>query len=177
MSNTPSPAAPPRTPSAQRHAEESKEDSGLRLNHTPTPKNLETTTSPPPDKTLYWTLYSWKSLKIDQQPLYDNQKLLSECLSKLKTLPPIVHESEIETLKFQIAQVTSWHGFAMCSEHAPRLYWTRDSCGRGVGWIRLERVGSSSCRLGIVQSGLWIALGIVLRVSVVGWWQGAWLDA
>lgn len=77
--------------------EESKEDANHHSN------DSHRTGKPAPS----WSLYSWRTLKIDQQPAYEDQKLLTECLSKLRTLPPIVHDTEIEALKGQLVQVES----------------------------------------------------------------------
>ncbi|SMF28452.1 class II 3-deoxy-7-phosphoheptulonate synthase [Pseudobacteriovorax antillogorgiicola] len=51
-----------------------------------------------------WTLDSWRSKPIKQQPNYDSQDELNEVLGQIKSLPPLVFVGEIEALKNNMAQ-------------------------------------------------------------------------
>lgn len=51
-----------------------------------------------------WTPTSWRSLPIKQQPEYEDKEALAQALAKVKKLPPIVHQMEIEKLKSCLAQ-------------------------------------------------------------------------
>jgi 3-deoxy-D-arabino-heptulosonate 7-phosphate (DAHP) synthase class II len=57
---------------------------------------------------------------IAQQPDYKNQQHLESCLRKIHSLPPLVHHSEIMTLKAALAEVTPRN--AECSTHSASLF-------------------------------------------------------
>jgi 3-deoxy-7-phosphoheptulonate synthase len=56
------------------------------------------------DKKDAWSPTSWKAFPIHQQPEYDDAEALQNALNKVRALPPIVHEKEIEKLKENLAR-------------------------------------------------------------------------
>lgn len=46
-----------------------------------------------------WAPESWKTKPVMQQPHYENEEELKEVISELKSLPPIVFEDEVNSLK------------------------------------------------------------------------------
>ncbi len=52
-----------------------------------------------------WSISSYKSYPIQQQPSYADASALEQQLTTLRALPPLVHHNEIESLKQQLAQV------------------------------------------------------------------------
>lgn len=60
-----------------------------------------------------WSVHSWKQFPIQQQPEYKDQKLLQECITKIQSLPPLVHPNEIDSLKRQLAQAANGERFVL----------------------------------------------------------------
>lgn len=67
-----------------------------------------------------WTVDSWRSRPIKQQPIYDDKPLLQSQLSMISRLPPLIHPNEIVTLKSQLAECAAGKRFLLqggdCSE-------------------------------------------------------------
>lgn len=67
-----------------------------------------------------WTPETWRSKSISQQPVYPDQDALTEIISQLQKLPPLVTSWEIENLKSQLAMASSGDAFILqggdCSE-------------------------------------------------------------
>ena len=55
-------------------------------------------------KKLLWSKTSWQQFVALHQPIYQDKKLLDNCLSQLNELPNLVHSLEIEQLKNHIAE-------------------------------------------------------------------------
>lgn len=121
-----------------------------------------------------WSLYSWKKMKIDQQPLYENNKLLAECLSKVGTLPPMVHQAEIDRLKKLFVEVGtlslsfSLFGVYMLlsADSTMRKLWRKNkkNIWESFGRLRWLRGSGSYCKLETVRSDLSTAVRSALKV-------------
>jgi 3-deoxy-7-phosphoheptulonate synthase len=51
-----------------------------------------------------WSVNSWRSHNVMQQPNYTNANELERCLHEIREKPPLVNEGEVENLKRQIAE-------------------------------------------------------------------------
>jgi len=60
-----------------------------------------------------WSVNSWRSKPILQQPTYNNQALLKEVESKLQKYPPLVFAEEVRSLKKHLADVTEGNAFLL----------------------------------------------------------------
>ena len=60
-----------------------------------------------------WSPSSWKSHKALQQPTYEDEGFLRECLQKLTSFPPLVHSGEIQNLKNQIGDAGEGKRFVL----------------------------------------------------------------
>ena len=69
----------------------------------------------PPDylPPLGWTIDSWRTKPIQQQPEYDDQSALQSALTQIRSLPPLVHPNEIKTLKAQLAEAVAGKRFLL----------------------------------------------------------------
>ncbi len=67
-----------------------------------------------------WSPSSWKTKLAEQQPVYQDQRSLTEVVEQLAKLPPLVTSWEIETLKEQLAEAALGKQFLLqggdCSE-------------------------------------------------------------
>ncbi|KAF8161685.1 DAHP synthetase [Crassisporium funariophilum] len=72
-----------------------------------------------------WSPSSWKSKPIAQNVEYPDQQHLSNVLSKLTTLPPMVTPSEIERLRYQLSLVQRNEAFLL---HAGDCAESFDAC-------------------------------------------------
>ncbi|ESK94376.1 phospho-2-dehydro-3-deoxyheptonate aldolase [Moniliophthora roreri MCA 2997] len=72
-----------------------------------------------------WSPSSWKSKSIAQDVQYDDKEKLSNVLSKLGTLPPLVTPSEIERLRYQLGLVQRNEAFLL---HAGDCAESFDAC-------------------------------------------------
>jgi len=53
---------------------------------------------------VQWSPSSWRQFKILQQPVYEDLNKLEATLSKLHSLPPLVHPKEVDRLKESLAK-------------------------------------------------------------------------
>lgn len=60
-----------------------------------------------------WSLASWKTKPISQQPVYPCQQELENELNKIKHLPPIVNPKEIDTLASKLADAYNGKEFVL----------------------------------------------------------------
>lgn len=60
-----------------------------------------------------WSPTSWRKLPIKQQPEYKDQVALEKSLQKVRSLPPLVHMKEIETLKARLAAAAEGRMFLL----------------------------------------------------------------
>jgi len=60
-----------------------------------------------------WSLSSWRNYKIKQQPKYADEGALQAALAKVKSLPPLVHHTEIDALKQHIADAQAGKKFLL----------------------------------------------------------------
>lgn len=60
-----------------------------------------------------WSVDSWKSLPIGQQPIYDDKKALEYVDQTLLSLPPLATASESRSLKAKLAHVANGHAFLL----------------------------------------------------------------
>jgi 3-deoxy-7-phosphoheptulonate synthase len=60
-----------------------------------------------------WTLDSWRSKPILQQPTYKDQELLKKIEKKLGVYPPLVFAQEVRNLKKQLASATEGESFLL----------------------------------------------------------------
>ncbi len=67
-----------------------------------------------------WSPSSWNKKKIDQQPIYADQKRLGEVLEEILVLPPLVTSWEVNSLKEELAAAGRGERFVLqggdCSE-------------------------------------------------------------
>ena len=67
-----------------------------------------------------WTPSSWKRKLVEQQPIYQDQRKLTQVVEDLAKLPPLVTSWEIETLKSHLAEAAMGKQFLLqggdCSE-------------------------------------------------------------
>lgn len=60
-----------------------------------------------------WTPNSWRQFPIKQQPEYPDEKALETTLQQVRSLPPLVHPKEVESLKAQLAAVCRGERFIL----------------------------------------------------------------
>jgi 3-deoxy-7-phosphoheptulonate synthase len=60
-----------------------------------------------------WALDSWRGLKAEQQPNFEDQKLLAEVVGKIRAFPPLVFSGEVEQLKLQLADAAHGKRFVL----------------------------------------------------------------
>lgn len=60
-----------------------------------------------------WSPDSWKTKRAEQQPVYDPDSGLEECLKQLAALPPLVTSWEIESLKAQLGDAARGRRFLL----------------------------------------------------------------
>lgn len=60
-----------------------------------------------------WSPKSWRSFKISQQPIYDNNISLDEVENSLASLPPLVNFDEIDRLSIKLKEVAEGKGFIL----------------------------------------------------------------
>ncbi|HEU5046377.1 MAG TPA: 3-deoxy-7-phosphoheptulonate synthase class II [Rickettsiales bacterium] len=60
-----------------------------------------------------WSLDSWRSLPIKQQPTYKDEAALREVAGKLRSLPPLVSPSESRKLKSELALAAQGKAFLL----------------------------------------------------------------
>ena len=62
-----------------------------------------------------WSPESWRKFVAKQQPNYQSSKpqAVTDALSKLQKLPPLVHPNEIDSLKQQIAEAQAGRAFVL----------------------------------------------------------------
>ncbi|MCH2212111.1 MAG: 3-deoxy-7-phosphoheptulonate synthase class II [Fuerstiella sp.] len=69
---------------------------------------------------IEWTPESWQSRLAQQQPVYDDEKQVSEILQRLGQLPPLVTAWEVDRLRQQLADAAAGNAFVLqggdCSE-------------------------------------------------------------
>ena len=58
-----------------------------------------------------WTPESWKKLKAEQQPDWENTKNYTKVLSEISNYPPLVFAGEVRALKQQLAEAAQGNGF------------------------------------------------------------------
>ncbi|KAJ3064604.1 hypothetical protein HDU99_004417, partial [Rhizoclosmatium hyalinum] len=69
-----------------------------------------------------WQPDSWKSKKIVQDVVYEDQGHLGKVLGKLNRLPPLVSENEIRKLKKQLAEVAENKRFLLQGGDCAELF-------------------------------------------------------
>ena len=73
------------------------------------------------DASPAWSPASWRERPAAQQPTYPDPAALSEALTQLRALPPLVTSWEIQALRQQIAEATRGQRFILqggeCAEH------------------------------------------------------------
>ena len=69
-----------------------------------------------------WSIDSWRSLPIKQQPKYNDEARLKEVLSDLKSYPALVSPSEINSLKKDLAKVANGEAFLLQGGDCCLLY-------------------------------------------------------
>lgn len=67
-------------------------------------------TSQPPGA---WRPDTWQAFPAVQQPTYLDQKALTEALSQLSRLPPLVTSWEVDSLRFQLAEAAAGRRFVL----------------------------------------------------------------
>ncbi|KAG4067635.1 hypothetical protein HA402_005407 [Bradysia odoriphaga] len=60
-----------------------------------------------------WTMGSWRTCPILQQPRYEDPSIAESTLKTISSLPALVHHAEIEELKRQLAQVANGERFIL----------------------------------------------------------------
>lgn len=60
-----------------------------------------------------WQPNSWRNFPIKQQPSYEDKNALNESEAKLKALPPLVSQDEVEKLKAELALVSKGQAFLL----------------------------------------------------------------
>jgi len=60
-----------------------------------------------------WSTESWRSFSIKQQPDYKDPAAVQKALSKVKQLPPLVHQKEIKALKTYLANCAKGKSFLL----------------------------------------------------------------
>lgn len=60
-----------------------------------------------------WTPDSWRSKPIAQQPSYESAEEAAECTDRIRGLPPLVHPTEVESLKRQLVEVERGERFLL----------------------------------------------------------------
>lgn len=60
-----------------------------------------------------WSINSWRTKPVQQQPHYKDQNILDATLKTISSLPPLVLQAEIEELKGQLAQVAKGERFLL----------------------------------------------------------------
>jgi 3-deoxy-7-phosphoheptulonate synthase len=60
-----------------------------------------------------WTPNSWRQYPIKQQPEYPDEKALEATLKQVRSLPPLVHAKEVDSLKAQLAAVCRGERFIL----------------------------------------------------------------
>ena len=60
-----------------------------------------------------WNPASWKNKEALHQPVYENAKSLTETVSKMKKLPPLVFAGEVRQLKCDLAKCAEGKGFLL----------------------------------------------------------------
>lgn len=60
-----------------------------------------------------WYPGSWRLKKIAQQPVYDDLAALDEALDTIKEYPPLVHTSEVDLLRTELARVARGEKFLL----------------------------------------------------------------
>lgn len=63
--------------------------------------------------TSQWSKDSWRKFPIQQQPTYDNLKLLAEVEEVISNLPPLVSFDEIDKLKSELSLVAKGESFLL----------------------------------------------------------------
>ena len=58
-----------------------------------------------------WSLESWRTKPVLQQPTYEDQKLLQSVEERLRKYPPLVFAEEVRSLKKEFARVTEGNAF------------------------------------------------------------------
>jgi 3-deoxy-7-phosphoheptulonate synthase len=79
---------------------------GAQYSHSATHLGRDGAHTPPPPLMVggrEWTLQSWRSLPIKQQPTYDDADELQRALDKVRRLPPLVHPKEVAALQEHLA--------------------------------------------------------------------------
>ncbi|KAJ3241585.1 hypothetical protein HDU81_000124 [Chytriomyces hyalinus] len=69
-----------------------------------------------------WSPESWKTKKIVQDVVYEDQDKLNKVLNKLKRLPPLVSEAEIRRLRKQLAEVAENKRFLLQGGDCAELF-------------------------------------------------------
>ncbi|EQK98544.1 DAHP synthetase, class II [Ophiocordyceps sinensis CO18] len=76
-----------------------------------------------------WTPSSWRSRPIKQSPQYPDAEKLSRAVAELSRMPPLVHPSEILTLKAQLRDVAHGKAFLLQGGDCAELF---DYCEQGA---------------------------------------------
>ena len=63
--------------------------------------------------TKSWTIDSWRSLPIKQQPIYKDQNQLKAIEKELSSFPPLVSIDEVRSLKTELAKVAAGEAFLL----------------------------------------------------------------
>ena len=58
-----------------------------------------------------WLPNSWRAKKALHQPIYEDEKKLSEVTKKMSKFPPLVFAGEVRQLKNQLAKCVNGEGF------------------------------------------------------------------
>jgi len=60
-----------------------------------------------------WSPSSWRGKPIKQQPVYSDEAAVRKCAETLRSLPPIVHPSEVDKLRELLAEVADGKRFIL----------------------------------------------------------------
>lgn len=60
-----------------------------------------------------WSIDSWRSKPIKQQPDYKDKSALHSALQTIRTLPPLVHHTEVDELRHQLGQCARGERFLL----------------------------------------------------------------
>jgi len=66
-----------------------------------------------PSERPEWSPLSWQKYPIKQQPEYDDQAAVERALNKVRALPPIVHQHEVDLLKQNLARACEGKAFLL----------------------------------------------------------------
>lgn len=69
-----------------------------------------------------WTPSTWRSKPIKQSPAYPDEAKLTQAVTELSRMPPLVHPNEIENLKASLRDVAQGNAFLLQGGDCAELF-------------------------------------------------------